>query len=112
MYKRQLLECVTSGVLRGAVAMVGCNNPKVRPDFAHIELMKKLLENDIILIVSGCSAQAAAKAGLMDQMCIRDSSHHRPCRSSDFCQYHYIICPIRPERYRQLPSDSRRQGCP
>ena len=46
--------------------MVGCNNPKVRPDYAHIELMKKLLENDIILIVSGCSAQAAAKAGLMD----------------------------------------------
>ena len=57
---------MTSGVLRGAVAMVGCNNPKVRPDSAHIGLMKKLLENDIILIVSGCSAQAAAKAGLMD----------------------------------------------
>ena len=63
---KHLLECVTSGVLRGAVAMVGCNNPKVRPDTAHIELMKKLLENDIIVIVSGCSAQAAAKAGLMD----------------------------------------------
>ena len=46
--------------------MVGCNNPKVRPDTAHIELMKKLLKNDIIVIVSGCSAQAAAKAGLMD----------------------------------------------
>ena len=63
---KPLLECVTSGVLRGAVAMVGCNNPKVRPDYAHIELMKKLIANDIILIVSGCSAQAAAKAGLMD----------------------------------------------
>ena len=63
---KPLLECVTSGVLRGAVAMVGCNNPKVRPDTAHIELMKKLLKNDIIVIVSGCSAQAAAKAGLMD----------------------------------------------
>ena len=46
--------------------MVGCNNPKVRPDTAHIELMKKLLKNDIIVIVSGCSAQAAAKAGLMN----------------------------------------------
>ena len=63
---KPLVECVHSGVLRGAVAMVGCNNPKVRPDSAHIGLMKKLLENDIILIVSGCSAQAAAKAGLMD----------------------------------------------
>ena len=69
---KPLLECITSGVLRGAVAMVGCNNPKVRPDTAHIELMKKLLENDIILIVSGCSAQAAAKAGLMDPDMAKD----------------------------------------
>ena len=62
-----LVDCVKSGVLRGAVAMVGCNNPKIRPDAAHIELMKKLIANDVILIVSGCSAQAAAKAGLMDK---------------------------------------------
>lgn len=64
---RPLVDAVKSGVLRGAVAMVGCNNPKVRPDSAHIGLMKKLLKEDIILIVSGCSAQAAAKAGLMDK---------------------------------------------
>ena len=64
---KPLLECITSGVIRGAVAMVGCNNPKVRPDTAHIELMKKLIANDIIIIASGCSAQAAARAGLMDK---------------------------------------------
>ncbi|MGN1005267.1 MAG: carbon monoxide dehydrogenase, partial [Aristaeellaceae bacterium] len=64
---KPLIECVKSGVLRGAVAMVGCNNPKVRPDTAHIELMKKLIANDIIVIVSGCSAQAAAKAGLLSK---------------------------------------------
>lgn len=63
---KPLIDVIKAGVLRGAVAMVGCNNPKVRPDTAHIELMKKLLKNDIILILSGCSAQAAAKAGLMD----------------------------------------------
>ena len=64
---KPLIECITSGVLRGAVAMVGCNNPRVRPDSAHIELMKKLIKNDIILVLSGCSAQAAARAGLMDK---------------------------------------------
>ncbi|MCQ2508918.1 MAG: anaerobic carbon-monoxide dehydrogenase catalytic subunit [Lachnospiraceae bacterium] len=64
---KPLLECVTSGVLRGAVAMVGCNNPKIRPDYLHIELMKKLIANDIIIITTGCSAQAAARAGLMDK---------------------------------------------
>ena len=53
---KPLLQCVTSGVLRGAVAMVGCNNPRIRPDLAHIELMKKLIANDIVIIASGCSA--------------------------------------------------------
>ena len=62
---KPLRDVVKAGVIRGAVAMVGCNNPKVRPDTAHIELMKKLIANDVIVIVSGCSAQAAAKAGLM-----------------------------------------------
>ena len=64
---KPLLECITSGVIRGAVAMVGCNNPRIRPDYAHIELMKKCIANDIVIIASGCSAQAAAKAGLMDK---------------------------------------------
>ena len=64
---KPLLECIKSGVIRGAVAMVGCNNPKVRHDFAHIEMMKKLIANDIVIITTGCSAQAAAKAGLMDK---------------------------------------------
>lgn len=64
---RPLIECITSGVIRGAVAMVGCNNPRVRPDSAHVGLMKKLIANDIILVLSGCSAQAAARAGLMDK---------------------------------------------
>ena len=64
---KPLIECITSGVLRGAVAMVGCNNPRVRPDSAHIDLMKKLIANDIIVVLSGCSAQAAARAGLMDK---------------------------------------------
>ena len=71
---KPLIDCITSGVIRGAVAMVGCNNPKIRPDYAHIEMMKKFLENDIVCIVSGCSAQAAAKAGLMD-----------PDKAKEFC---------------------------
>ena len=64
---KPLIECVKSGVVRGAVALVGCNNPKVRPDYAHIEIMKELLKNDIVIVATGCAAQAAAKAGLMDK---------------------------------------------
>jgi carbon-monoxide dehydrogenase catalytic subunit len=64
---KPLIECIKSGVVRGAVAMVGCNNPKVRPDYSHIEIMKKLLENDIVIVATGCAAQAASKAGLLDK---------------------------------------------
>ncbi len=64
---KPLIECVRSGVLRGAVAMVGCNNPKVRPDYSHIEIMKKLLANDVVIVATGCAAQAASKAGLLDK---------------------------------------------
>ena len=64
---KPLVECLKSGVLRGAVGIVGCNNPKVRPDHSHIEIMKELLRNDIIIVATGCSAQAAAKAGLLSK---------------------------------------------
>ena len=64
---KPLIDCIKSGVLRGAVAIVGCNNPKVRPDYSHIEIMKELIKNDIIIVASGCSAQAAAKAGLLSK---------------------------------------------
>ena len=47
--------------------MVGCNNPKVRPDYSHIEIIKKLIANDVVIVATGCSAQAASKAGLLDQ---------------------------------------------
>ena len=61
---KPLIECVHSGVLRGAVAMVGCNNPKVRPDTAPVVLMKRLLEDDALVLVSGSAAQAPGKACL------------------------------------------------
>ncbi|MDR1100605.1 MAG: anaerobic carbon-monoxide dehydrogenase catalytic subunit [Treponema sp.] len=64
---RPAIDCIKAGVLRGAVAMVGCNNPKVRPDYSHIEIMKELLKNDVLIVASGCSAQAAAKAGLLSK---------------------------------------------
>lgn len=62
-----LIDCLKAGVLRGAVGIVGCNNPKVRPDRSHTEIIKTLFKNDIIVVASGCSAQAAARAGLMNK---------------------------------------------
>ena len=64
---KPLIDCVKAGVIRGAAAFVGCNNPKVRPDYSHIEIMKKLIANDIVVVATGCAAQAASKAGLLEK---------------------------------------------
>jgi carbon-monoxide dehydrogenase catalytic subunit len=54
------IDAIKAGVLRGAVAIVGCNNPRVRPDFSHFEIMKELLRNDILIVATGCAAQGSA----------------------------------------------------
>jgi carbon-monoxide dehydrogenase catalytic subunit len=62
---KPLADVLVAGVLRGAAAVVGCNNPKVQHDYGHIETIKGLIANDVIVVVTGCAAQAAAKAGLL-----------------------------------------------
>ncbi|MDR2570429.1 MAG: anaerobic carbon-monoxide dehydrogenase catalytic subunit [Oscillospiraceae bacterium] len=64
---KPLIDCIKSGVLRGAVAMAGCNNPKIPTAYGHIEIMKECIKNDIIVIASGCAAQSALKAGLLSK---------------------------------------------
>ena len=64
---KPLIDCVKSGVLRGAVAMAGCNNPKIPTAYGHVEIMKECIKNDIIVIASGCAAQSALKAGLLSK---------------------------------------------
>ena len=59
------VDAIVAGTIRGAVAVVGCNNPKLALDFEHIELTRKLIENDILVLVTGCAAVANGKAGQM-----------------------------------------------
>ncbi|NLM45948.1 MAG: anaerobic carbon-monoxide dehydrogenase catalytic subunit [Firmicutes bacterium] len=62
---KPLVDVIWAGVLRGAAGVVGCNNPKVKHDKSHVTIIKELIKNDIIVVVTGCAAQAAAKAGLL-----------------------------------------------
>ncbi|MDR2738373.1 MAG: anaerobic carbon-monoxide dehydrogenase catalytic subunit [Treponema sp.] len=64
---RPAIDAIKAGVLRGAVAIVGCNNPRVRPDYSHMEIMKELLANDVLIVATGCAAQMATKAGLLQK---------------------------------------------
>jgi carbon-monoxide dehydrogenase catalytic subunit len=62
---RPLNDAIISGRLRGAAGIVGCNNPKIKHDWGHVEMAKELIKNDVLVVVTGCSAIADAKAGLM-----------------------------------------------
>jgi carbon-monoxide dehydrogenase catalytic subunit len=60
-----LVEAIKKGQIRGAVAVVGCNNPKIKHDYGHVTLSRRLIENDILVVVTGCAAVANGKAGHM-----------------------------------------------
>jgi carbon-monoxide dehydrogenase catalytic subunit len=62
---RPLNDAIISGRIRGIGGVVGCNNPKIKHDWAHLEMVKELIKNDVIVLQTGCSAIACAKAGLM-----------------------------------------------
>jgi len=58
-----LIDAIKAGKIRGAVGIVGCNNPKIRQDYGHVTLARRLIENDILVVDTGCAAIATAKAG-------------------------------------------------
>jgi carbon-monoxide dehydrogenase catalytic subunit len=60
-----LVQAIAEGTIRGAVGVVGCNNPKITQDYAHVMLTRRLIENDILVLVTGCAAVANGKAGQM-----------------------------------------------
>jgi carbon-monoxide dehydrogenase catalytic subunit len=62
---RPLNDNIINGRIRGVAGVVGCNNPRVTHDAIHVTMIKELIKNDVLVIQTGCSAMAAAKAGLM-----------------------------------------------
>ena len=62
---RPLNDNIINGRIRGVAGVVGCNNARVTHDDVHVTMIKELIKNDVLVIQTGCSAMAAAKAGLM-----------------------------------------------
>ncbi|MBU1909142.1 MAG: anaerobic carbon-monoxide dehydrogenase catalytic subunit, partial [Verrucomicrobia bacterium] len=60
-----LNDNIINGRIKGVAGVVGCGNPKVEHDRVHIELVKELIANDILVVQTGCSAIACAKCGLL-----------------------------------------------
>jgi carbon-monoxide dehydrogenase catalytic subunit len=62
---RPLNDAVMSGRIRGVAAIVGCNNPRSKHDYLHTYVTEKLLEQDVLIVQTGCGAIASAKLGLL-----------------------------------------------
>jgi carbon-monoxide dehydrogenase catalytic subunit len=65
---KPLNDNIINGRIRGIAGVVGCNNPKVSHDQIHIKLVSKLIENNVLVLQTGCSAIACAKAGFLDSV--------------------------------------------
>ena len=60
-----LNDNIINGRIRGVAGVVGCTNPKVKQDSIHVELVRELIKNDVLVLQTGCSQIALAKAGLL-----------------------------------------------
>ncbi len=59
-----LNDNIINGRIRGVAGVVGCTNPRVKQDYVHVELVKELIKNDVLVLQTGCSQIALAKEGL------------------------------------------------
>jgi len=59
-----LNDNIINGRIRGVAGVVGCVNPRMKQDYVHVELVKELIKNDVLVLQTGCSQIALAKAGL------------------------------------------------
>ena len=59
-----LNENIINGRIRGVAGVVGCTNPRVKQDDVHVRLVRELIRNDVLVLLTGCAQIAVAKAGL------------------------------------------------
>jgi carbon-monoxide dehydrogenase catalytic subunit len=58
-----LNDNIVNGRIRGVAGVVGCTNPRVKQDSLHVALVKELINNDVLVLQTGCSQVALAKYG-------------------------------------------------
>jgi carbon-monoxide dehydrogenase catalytic subunit len=60
-----LNDNIINGRIRGVAGVVGCTNPRVKQDWVHVELVKELIKNDVLVLQTGCSQISLAKEGFL-----------------------------------------------
>ncbi len=62
--RKNLLELLESGKIKGIVTVVGCNTTKVPYENSHVIIARELIKHGILVTTTGCSSQALLNAGL------------------------------------------------
>ena len=62
---RPLNDAIIQGRIRGVVANIGCNNARTCHDSLHRYLVTQFIQNDVLVVETGCGAIASAKQGYM-----------------------------------------------
>lgn len=62
---RPLNDNIINGRIRGVAGVVGCNNPHLLHDYYHTTIVKELIANDVLVLVTGCASMACAKEDLL-----------------------------------------------
>jgi len=60
-----LNDNIINGRIRGIGGVVGCNNVRTRHNDGHIQVVKELIKNDVIVLTTGCNGIACAMEGLL-----------------------------------------------
>ncbi|MDL2237664.1 anaerobic carbon-monoxide dehydrogenase catalytic subunit [Christensenellaceae bacterium OttesenSCG-928-K19] len=62
---RPLNDAIIAGRIKGAVGIVGCNNPKFKTDAYCNALVKELIKENVLVVETGCNAISSGKNGKM-----------------------------------------------
>jgi len=70
---RPLNDNIINGRIKGVAALVGCEHYKYADD-VHFKIATELLKNNVLVLATGCAAQALGRRGLM-----------RPEAAAEYC---------------------------
>lgn len=62
---RALNDNIINGRIRGVGAVVGCDSCRVESGKVHTTVVKELIANDVLVLVTGCAATACGREGLL-----------------------------------------------
>jgi len=61
---KPIADAIKSGDIKGVVALHSCTSPKVKHNYGHYTIAKRLIEHDVLVLAAGCSMTAMALTGL------------------------------------------------